>query len=700
MAENRKNQPHTDRFINTYIFYPTSSREPAYSDAGEERVSGKITAVIRTETPLFIPNSGTDHAFLVPDAPEEHKSYDFFTYSSVRKDMTLGEPNTKEPVIPGSEIRGMIRSIYEALTDSCYSSVTDGEPLYKRTSDHYTPALIRRTADGKFELVTRVNVHKISLNVLNRVRGLSDGQKVYLQTEAVKKQIRSKRGDFQEITQYRITGISTEQTADTDREGYVIKGEAGPSEMPRPKSKGRIIELKKQIPDGMPQTEEPVFLSQEDLASLDQVLKTYADEKINQNREKGHHGYQEYRAAWEAFKTGNAGEYMPVYYSRIGEDSSSIYYLSPACITKEAYRNTVGKILQRHGNLKPCSDPSDLCPACTLFGMIGQNGGRASSVRFADARYVAPGTAGSDDSMPDDGASVRRDTDRESPDCYMEPVTLQELSQPKISSAEFYLKKPENARFWTYDYKVTEDGHLELCPHEIEIAGRKFYWHSKLDIDAEKAPGKFFPKVPPGERNKTVRPVKPGTVFTEDIYFDNITKTQLRQLITILNISSTGERGYKLGTGKPLGLGSISMNVSECRIRTIRLNEAERSISYLEQSYKEFMDEEIPSFDAGAGALRDMHFEEENVKLLLKISDFHAADGFTVTYPITGEQLQDVQNGKPLNEGFKWWTLNRGGRIETRDKMRFRSSLPPLGEDDDVSLPADPEQNNPSSGAE
>ena len=142
------------------------------------------------------------------------------------------------------------------------------------------------------------------------------------------------------------------------------------------------------------------------------------------------------------------------------------------------------------------------------------------------------------------------------------------------------------------------------------------------------------------------------------------------------------------------------MNVSECRIRTIRLNETDRSISYLEQSYKEFMNEEIPSFDTDAGALRNMRFEEKNVKLLLKISDFHAADGFTVTYPATGEQLQDVQSGKPLDEGFRWWTLNRGGRIETRDKMRFRSSLPTLGKNDDVSLPTDPEQNNPSSGAE
>lgn len=76
----------------------------------------------------------------------------------------------------------------------------------------------------------------------------------------------------------------------------------------------------------------------------------------------------------------------------------------------------------------------------------------------------------------------------------MDPVTLQELSQPKVSSTEFYLLRPEDAEFWTYDYKVVydKDGELklEVCGDEVNIAGRKFYWHLRGGEDDKV----FFPQ--------------------------------------------------------------------------------------------------------------------------------------------------------------------------------------------------------------
>ena len=90
----------------------------------------------------------------------------------------------------------------------------------------------------------------------------------------------------------------------------------------------------------------------------------------------------------------------------------------------------------------------------------------------------------------------------------------------------------------------------------------------------------FFPQTKVTERNKTVRPVKSNITFTEDIYFDRISRTQLDQLLMILNMSSEEKRGYKLGSGKPLGLGSITMNVTGCNIRMIELDEESKSIVY------------------------------------------------------------------------------------------------------------------------
>ena len=181
----------TDRFVNPYTFYPGPDKKASYEEYEDKKeyLTGKITVEIKTKTPLFIPHSGTEKAFKVPNAPEEHKSYDFFTYSEAREGMPLSEKNTEKPVIPGSEIRGMIRSVYEALTDSCFSAINEDALLYKRTNDYYKPALIRKARNGKYYLVTNkgagkkqeiyIESYKLSMNAAKSAGNFTEGQKVF-----------------------------------------------------------------------------------------------------------------------------------------------------------------------------------------------------------------------------------------------------------------------------------------------------------------------------------------------------------------------------------------------------------------------------------------------------------------------------------------------------------------------------------------
>lgn len=661
----------TDRFVNPYTFYPGPDKKVSYEEYEDKKeyLTGKITVEIKTKTPLFIPHSGTEKAFKVPDAPEEHKSYDFFTYSEARKGMPLSEKNTAKPVIPGSEIRGMVRSVYEALTDSCFSAVNEDALLYKRTNDYYKPALIRKESNDRYYLMTdeEVRSYKLSFDKAHELGKLKDGQKVFFSYEKVLVTIKLKGGRTKTIPQFKVAEIS-KQKKDKLKAGFLIKGEPGPSGLKNEKSNYIVISPQTVTGSRGNVKTVPVSLTKEALDSLDHVLSSYMDERVNKHMKKGHKGYQEYAEAWKAFKAGKEG-YFPVYASKVGGAGRYYYYLSPACITKEAYQNTIGKILGKHGNIKPCSDPSDLCPACSLFGMVAKNGTKASSIRFADAK-----------------CAMKTDGDYSS--CYMAPVTLQELSQPKVSSTEFYLIRPEDAEFWTYDYKVVYDSNgelkLELCGDEVNIAGRKFYWHSRVGEDDKV----FFPQTEVTERNKTVRPVKSNISFTEDIYFDRISRTQLDQMLMILNISSEGKWGYKLGSGKPLGLGSITMNVTGCDIRIIELDEESKSIVYSSQKYEDYFLEKMPVFDSERESYEQFHFEKDNVDLLLRIEDFHAADGFTVTYPVTQTQLRAVQSGEALTEGFKWSVANKGGKIVRRNQMKYKASLPKLTKDGDISLPA------------
>jgi len=79
----------------------------------DECHTGKIVCTLTTKTPLIIPDTENDDAFglkkakLAEDGEKYHKSYSFFSVND-------------EIMISGSEIRGMISSIYEAITNSCF----------------------------------------------------------------------------------------------------------------------------------------------------------------------------------------------------------------------------------------------------------------------------------------------------------------------------------------------------------------------------------------------------------------------------------------------------------------------------------------------------------------------------------------------------------------------------------------------------
>lgn len=67
----------------------------------ENLYTGRLVCVLKTKTPLIIPDGEN-----VQTDENNHKTYDFFNLNG-------------EHCIPGSEIKGMISSVFEALTNSC-----------------------------------------------------------------------------------------------------------------------------------------------------------------------------------------------------------------------------------------------------------------------------------------------------------------------------------------------------------------------------------------------------------------------------------------------------------------------------------------------------------------------------------------------------------------------------------------------------
>ncbi len=189
------------------------------------------------------------------------------------------------------------------------------------------------------------------------------------------------------------------------------------------------------------------------------------------------------------------------------------------------------------------SDRMFLTPAELLFGVVRETNNVAPNtkdeklpalagrLRFHDARLVE-----------DNGAA--------------EALTLQILSSPKqppkLPSPAFYFQDSGGQR-------GVRKAQLDLNKHKPN--GRKYYLHHpKAQIVGKRYQSRHdAPKL----RNQKVKiaPLKPGNVFEFDIHYDNLSSAELHLLLTSLRPAE--DFRHRIGMGKPLGLGTVRIDVVE-----------------------------------------------------------------------------------------------------------------------------------------
>ena len=137
-------------FLNPYNFISLPEKKaPAYAEDEKKTITGKIHYEVTTKSPLFIPNTSTDETFAQSAQVDKHKSYDFFSYKELLPySQAHKNPEPQKPVIPGSEMRGVIRSVYETLTDSCMGVLNSETMPVKRSPAQFQPGLIKKSSRG------------------------------------------------------------------------------------------------------------------------------------------------------------------------------------------------------------------------------------------------------------------------------------------------------------------------------------------------------------------------------------------------------------------------------------------------------------------------------------------------------------------------------------------------------------------------
>ncbi len=587
-------------FVNPYNFIPLAKDKPERKEREIGTLSGVIHYSLMTKTPLFIPNTSTDDAFKMKKEVAEHTSYDFFSYDDLSDETESSADRKPVPIIPGSEIRGMLRSNYEILTNSCLSAIDDDDVLSKRTNEVYKAGLIGRDADNKFVLYK-------ATDYLGRTKGensLDDDLKwsddTGHNTRKCYKQQSLREGQKVQFSAFQRTKGKPLATniGKGDQIGYVIKGEDSP-DMGGKKQQKHCLHV-------FVKDKKLTELRDEEVATLNTVLKIFNDNKDG--------SYREYRRQWENFSDDKGENLFPVYYSSAADVKSKGQFimLSPASITREIYHNKLSTIIGKHST---CGSKNELCPACALFGTIGRKFQVTSRVRVSDMRLIG-----------------------EPADVYERLVTLKPLGTPKINNMEFYVQRPNGAWFWTYDYFVDADG--KVIPYIPTINGRKFYWHQPdMQIKDVEDPEDDHKKL-----NSTVRPLKKGNVFEGEIYFDRLTKKELDMLIYTLSAGDNAElkqkkHGYKLGRAKPLGFGSVAISVDRVMLRQIYMDDEKGTVSITESEYDE---RETPELN------------DEIKKDFEKLTSFDFLKGEEIHYP----EKRDKNGDKQI---YEWFSQNHTG---------------------------------------
>lgn len=626
----------SDNFINPYIFLPIDEQSPDRDKDNTGNLSGVIECSLDVKSPVFIPNTGKKFKYINGDVGEHHFS-EFFSYEDLsgREDTVPIDP-PKFPRIPGSELRGVIRNIYEQLTNSCFSVIDQKNLTNMRTGKPKKAALWDMATNDVYK------AERVMLNTRGRsTKGkaiktttYNSGDKIYIKKSS--NTYRTGRG-------YNTGFYVADDISTTPKPGYqdgcVLIGES----FPRKHHDSVFIPLKT-----------PIFsMDDKDISRFENVLKKYNGIKEDESLNSGCSIYKSYINYYLKCKKSKTG-LVPIFYSEVtGAGGSKVHYVSPAMITREYFSNTISGILEKNSKHQPCDGSNGWCPACRLFGMVGQNNREdktkkekalASRLRFTDSDIIK-------------GAQ------------FASPGILPILGSPRISSSEFYLKRPKgNPVFWNYDYYYDSDKNTKL--YDPILKGRKVYWLGKsMALDPQMTEeiydreGNLRVTVATSnlKQRTAVRSLKKGKT-TFKVFFEDLTEEELACLLFCLHLKDFKTEDedqvyHRIGRGKPYGMGAVEIQVDKLSFHTYELLDGE-----IKRSSDEKEKEDLAEYNLGKYGEKYKTAKERIQFYSKKLDDGEAE---MVDYP----KAKDKKGNITI---YEWFVQNRG----SINRPEIRQCLP------------------------
>ena len=489
----------------------------------EDMLSGCISCLLKNSTPMYVRAAQTLKEF----ENEEHPSKPFYYGVSGDKKESL--------LIPGSSIRGMLRTLVEVVSHSRISPVFDKQLFYRsventsmgdvyrdRMKDKVRAGFFRQDKTGSW--ITPTIAARVSRDEIRRAFNVKNiykerDEKGTLIRESSPKRVPSE--ELQHKTVYvalhddsydeqdrffNVVEFSKKQTGELEEALLVITGDM----KVRPGKDGKKKEKK-----------EFVFLQTDSNVKIpldDEQIELFEDkDQITQ--------YQGYAFNGDGkLKDGDPVFYLP------GDREKPIIGFGRAYMFRLPYQFSPLGLLP--DEMKKFPEKHDL--AETLFGYVPQdkNGRKqvASRLRISDACFQ--------------GDDIQQ--------ALMDEVRLKVLSSPKPTTFQHYLTqgKPNDPdRLFHYDSPRSS----------TTLRGHKFYWHKgSITPDDYQASEKDV-KEHESQYAPAVKPIREGQTFKFEINFENLRIEELGALLWVLGKAGDPDYRLKIGMGKPYGLGSVSI---------------------------------------------------------------------------------------------------------------------------------------------
>lgn len=359
-------------------------------------------------------------------------------------------------------------------------------------------------------------------------------------------------------------------------------------------------------------------------------------------------------------------------------------------------------------SLRPATKLDDLSPADRVFGWVNADGVEARSgtqERVAWRGFLRVG--------PVRCLSARDDAVDE-----FDPpgVPLAILGQPKPQQGRFYVAKSPQGEAQDDGLKKVDAGYQQ----EKGLRGRKVYPHHgslppnhwdnpQQDRTQQSNQGHYQEYRRPrdencreqqDDQNRSIRGwVKPGAAFEFEIQVENLSQVELGALLWLLSLPDG--HYFRFGGGKPLGFGSVRLELKRCDLCTGQ-NLKVRYTQWQTEDANFSPDQAIEAFKDAVVRAHGNQDDETTIAFddISFINAFLAsAQGFPDDKPIHYRRATHDGNHGPPNpagESFKWFVAN--------DKdANARYALPGITEKpNDVPLPTlrDPQSGRTGGGGD